>query len=248
MIEINMFSNIGNRTQQQDRCGAYRVNNAGTEQIVAFVSDGIGGTEDGSIASSIMEEIVKNRVVSFGEEVDPGQLLLEIVDEGCAKVKQAYFKNQGITTGATFVGVVITGASLKFCSIGDSRIYLFRQGKLLQLNREHNYLRSLMVHASRGTMNWQEAVMHPQGTSLTQFIGMEQFCVPDFNMESIALTENDMILLMSDGVFGVLSEQEMEKILSFEQLEATMHNLENEVLKKAYEEQDNFTCVCLKMV
>ena len=63
---------------------------------------------------------------------------------------------------------------LRFVSVGDSHIYLFRKGKLYQLNRDHNYFSELLEEVKAGRMTMEEARSHPERAHLTSFVGLEE--------------------------------------------------------------------------
>ena len=135
---------------------------------------------------------------------------------------------------------------MQWIAVGDSRIYLYRGGSLIQVNREHIYEAELLEQAINGRISFANAARDPQANRLSSFIGMGELKHVDICLERIKLQQGDRILLMSDGVFNTLSNAEIASVIRHSD-DATVAaaNLEQRVLQKAAANQDNFTCVIL---
>lgn len=249
MIETAFFTNIGKRMVQQDRCGIFYLGSNQKKHLgaVAFLADGLGGLDDGGIASNLILETVEEDARNVEDVQNPNHFLLGIMDHAHAKVKQSYFQN-GISTGSTMIIVYIYQNELYFASVGDSKLYLYRTGQLLQLNREHSYDRTLAVMASRGTISLEEAQNNSQRNSLSNYIGMEFLGEPDFAIEPVRLKKDDCIALMSDGVYGSVSVEAMESFFKQEKLEDVADSLERAVSDANKELQDNYTCIMMRIL
>ncbi len=249
MVEICGFSNIGKRSAQQDRYGFFPQGEITDHPdcTVAFLADGIGGFSDGAVASEAICETLQICVNEMDMEADPVQFVLETIDRCQASVKQKIFQNNMEPTGSTLVLLLVIKNQMYFGSVGDSRIYLNRAGKLIMLNREHNYYRRLAVAASKGSISWEEANNQPMKKFLTQYIGMDMIGEPDYLMEPIELMAGDELLLMSDGVYGSITAKDMEDILKDHDIGVAAKLMEQKVLQIGRDDQDNFTCVIMKI-
>ena len=137
---------------------------------------------------------------------------------------------------------------MQWITVGDSRIYLYRGGSLIQLNREHVYYAELLKQAINGKLSFAEANRDPQAERLSSFVGMGDLKHVDFCLNKLHLREGDRILLMSDGVFNTLSEEEIAKaVQAAEDTAQAAASLEQKVLQKNAPNQDNFTCVLLEV-
>jgi protein phosphatase len=126
-------------------------------------------------------------------------------------------------------------------NIGDSRAYLFRKGKLRQITEDHTYVNSL-VKAGVITENEAEAQNHQN--YITRAVGADINIKPDFFQ--VVVKPDDMILLCSDGLYGMVPEEEITEIMSSgEKMGEICTRLVNRA--NANGGADNITVVCLKV-
>lgn len=249
-LEAAVVHNIGARESQQD---SYSFSNFTDAELVkkkgvlAVVADGMGGLHNGAEVSGIVtymfKEIFEKRPMQWENSME----LLIMLEEANEKVNDYVEQTGGEMSGSTVVAVMIKDYQLNFLSVGDSRIYLLRGGKLLQLNREHIYARELDRSAAGKHISIQEAYSDSQRNSLTSYVGMAHIEDIDFNIHSIKLIRGDMLLLMSDGVFGTVEENEIEEAVNVPHLGHAATNLEQAVLKHEKRMQDNFTAALLRI-
>ena len=123
---------------------------------------------------------------------------------------------------------------------------MYRKGKLIKLNQEHNYAAELDAMVENGELTEEEAMSNPQRGALTSFIGMGVLEMIDQNESPIALEKNDRILLMSDGIFGTISEKRIAELMDKPLLQAC-NQIELEINEINKRNQDNYTCVVLEV-
>jgi protein phosphatase/serine/threonine-protein phosphatase Stp1 len=162
------------------------------EAGVFLVADGLGGHEDGEIASRAVAEIVR-RVVA------PGQSLAErcrAIEAALHAINRALRREAARRSGSAVVGstvalVVFGDDSLIGMWVGDSRIYLLRDGALVQLTRDHTFTAEL-------------GIASPRGQALTRAIGSGD----DLRVDRFAcpIADGDTLLLCSDGITKVLGD------------------------------------------
>lgn len=245
-IQLGFISNIGARSSQQDSWGTSDINNAhlvNERGVLAVVADGMGGLSNGAEVSGIVVAMFKELFSRLTLERDDAQELLYMVFESHKAAKEYIKSIGGDMSGSTVVAVIINDNKLHFVSVGDSRIYLLRKGKLLILNRDHVYATELDIKAAWGDISIQESIMDAERNSLTNYIGMDEIKEIDYNRIPISLTAGDKLLLMSDGVFGTLSEDEIVAAVDGCSPSAGASNLEAAVLAHNKPGQDNFTAV-----
>lgn len=245
-LSIGNAQDIGTRAQQQD---AFAITPLEEELVVrdhgvmAVVCDGMGGMENGAEAANL-GAIQFMRAYLAADRVDD-DTLVESVYRANESVYNAFAGKTGELAGTTLVAASVLPDGLRFVSVGDSHIYLFRKGKLYQLNRDHNYFSELLEEVKAGRMTMEEARSHPERAHLTSFVGLEELELVDYNVSPVPLRPGDRVLLCSDGLFKTLSLQEMTEILASSRGFGAQEELLAAVRQKAKRKQDNVTVVLL---
>ena len=242
-LQVGNLHHIGQRGSQQDSFGMSNISDQ-ARGVLAVVADGIGGLAGGAEISSIVtSHFLQNFTASSGG-LDPAEQLLRMSMSANNLARRN--AHDGIN-GSTVVAVILKNNQLWFVSVGDSRIYLLRDGALVQLNREHTMASQLDEDAARGRITVQEARSDKQRGALTSFIGIDNLRLIDRNLQPIQVKSGDKILLMTDGVFGTLNDEEMMAILTAAGPYEASVNLEQAVLAKAKPKQDNFTAIIMEV-
>jgi len=178
---------------------------------LAVVADGMGGAEGGQHASRIAVEAVC-RMYPGSPEADPQQRLLESFREANHRVQQeARAKPMLHGMGTTLTACAIVGNSLYFAHIGDSRLFLIREGEARQLSRDHSLVARLI---ESGTIRPKDAETHPQKHVLTAAIGVAEDLQPDMPSAPIELRSSDVLILCTDGLWGQMTASEIAEIAS----------------------------------
>lgn len=242
-VSAAYFQDIGAREDQQDSYGMTDLSQYGQYGAMAVVADGMGGLANGKAVSSTL---VRTFVEGFGVVAAYPRCSDALLDLAIRANEQINRMLQGQErSGSTLVSALIKNGQLYFLTVGDSRLYLYRGGALLQLNREHIYQEELAVKAVSRQISIQQVSGDRQAQSLTSYFGIGKIPCIDRNHEGIKLLPGDRLLLASDGVFGTLSPAQMEQALSLPLQEAaqTMANMVREA-EKPY--QDNNTGLILE--
>ena len=242
-VQIGRLHNIGRRSSQQDSLGS--VNLSGGSGVFAVVADGMGGLSGGD---QVSQGIVMSMLRQAGA-LRPGQMdgeLSSMVRTANEEINRKLGPGGIYRSGSTVVAVLLRGNALHWISVGDSRIYLYRGGGMIQLNREHNYAVELIQLVTNGEVTAAEAASDPQRHGLTSFIGMGRLKYVDASLRPIALQSGDRILLMTDGVFNNLPESAMADTLGRNpDVQQAAKILEEQVLALQDPAQDNFTAIIL---
>lgn len=244
-LQIGTAQYIGTREEQEDAlcCSEYR-NPALLDQkgVFAAVADGVGGMSDGQLASTTAVRGMLTRFVQQTEMEEPSMRLLKLA---AAAHKDVLELNSGRNQpcGSTLVSVLIVRDGLHFVSVGDSRILLYRMGGLLQLNRDHTLGAELDVQIALGQRP-AEDMQERRRKAITAYLGKEGLKLIDRNIHPIPLLHGDRILLMSDGVFGTISDAEIIEAQRLEPAAAA-----NEMIQRVQEHrrthQDNATVIII---
>ncbi len=243
-VAVARLQGIGARDEQQDSFGISELTEADYQErgLLAVVADGMGGLSNGKAVSSLL---VRTCLNSFYNQRSPmtGDILLEMVTTANHQVNQML---QGKDrSGSTLVAATIQNGYLDYLTVGDSHIYLYRGGGLLLLNREHIYREELAVKAVNRAVPPYQVTADPQAKSLTSYFGIGRLPRLDRNCERIKLINGDRILLCTDGVFGTVSQQQLEQALS-KPLQEAAETIERTIEAAARPYQDNYTAILLE--
>lgn len=243
-IAFGSISNQGARNYQEDSFGfsSFEKGDVKNYGFTAVVADGMGGLSGGDKVSgyvvSAMLEMQKSRNAAVPVQMHLSQCMRMINDS---------VLSSGIKGGSTAVTVICLPNGVHWCTVGDSRIYLFRGGKLTALNEDSDYMNRLIEQVISGDMTYEEANGDSKKDALAQYIGYKGGVNPDGNSKPLIPKKNDKLLLCSDGVYNALTVAELMESLTFEASEAA-NLIENRVLAKGYSNQDNFTAVVLEFI
>lgn len=242
-ISLGKIHDVGRRDYQQDSFGQTAVlRNTG---ILAVLADGMGGLSGGERVS---QKIVME-ALTFGSTLQANQVptALPGMVAGINRAVNQMLGPKGLyTSGSTVVSALITGNALRWISMGDSRVYLYRDGQISQLSRDHDLLQDWMPDILDGKRSMAEALRDPNGRKLTSFIGMGELRHVDYNRTPIPLLPGDRVLLMSDGVYGTVSDAEMAAILrDCGSVQLAASHIGQRIMGAALPYQDNYTLIVL---
>jgi protein phosphatase len=238
----------GKRREQQDSFAISDVSDAIFVEkggILAALADGMGGMSLGREASALaVETMLESYAAKEDSESVDEALIRSLSRANMAVVELARKHDLEGSVGTTMIAAVIFRGGLYWISVGDSRIYLCRDGRLIQLTADHTYASELYEEASIGEISWNDALLHPQKGALTSFLGMERIPIVDRNAQPLSLRDGDRVLLCSDGLYrGLLSEEIVEE-MRLSPREAA-ERLVLRVLAKDLPHQDNVTAIVL---
>jgi len=172
----------------------WRHENYSTGSGLYAVADGIGGDQNGALASLLTVQAMDN----IGS-----QTMTQYLQERNAVICALIEKKGGAHIGSTFAGLSVNGSAAEVVNVGNSRVYLFREGTLLQQSRDHT---------QRGSDGPEATLTHPERMELTQHLGTVEMLINPFEAR-FELAPNDLILLCSDGLTAVLEDHQIADIL-----------------------------------
>ena len=169
------------------------------------VADGMGGHEEGEIAS----EITVNTLAELAPSHLDAEGLTAAVEAANYNVMKA--PRQGIGRdgmGTTLTAAMLEGERLLIAQVGDSRAYLLHKGHLQQITRDHSLMADLI---EAGQITPEEARVHPNRSVITRAIGSDIHMRPD--IYELNVDAGDRILLCSDGLSSMISNNAIESIM-----------------------------------
>jgi protein phosphatase len=179
-----------------------------------LVCDGMGGSEDGEIASKTVTEAIAGYWTAHGNEPDTEQKVMHAIATGITQMKQLVKKagrNENMGTTMTLVSI---GTETVFAAhVGDSRIYQIRPSAgIIYQSKDHSYVQN-MVDA--GILTLEEARVHPMNNIITQVIQPEGF--EPIQPEVVIIwdvEEGDYLFLCTDGITESISDEKLVNIVS----------------------------------
>lgn len=227
----------GKNNEDNYAVSAYVVSDSDpTPSIVAVVADGVGGHQAGEVASSIAVEVISQLIA----ESDAGHPLATL--EGAFhRANQAIYSqatidpnNAGMSTTAACVWIL--GDQLYMASMGDSRIYLKRGDEFIQLSIDHTWVQEAI---ESGVLTRDQVRSHPNAHLIRRYLGSKQPAIPDFRInlppdgsngnaaanQGMNLDAGDTLLLCSDGLTDLVSDNEIQSALERYPLEEVLDNL-----------------------
>lgn len=251
IIKVGLSSIIGTRKYQQDSAITIDENTmrkTGYKKCIAVLCDGMGGMEGGEIASAISAKTLFDDYMNNFPENVPAFFRSEVKKLDRIVCGLTNEKNEVLNSGSTLVSVVIEEGKMYWVSVGDSRIYVIRGGKMVQITTDHNYYYILRQQAESGKISFEEAANNPKGEALISYIGLGRDGEIGGNEQPIPLEPGDLILLCSDGLYKALSDQEICDIANTCQnnVAQVANMLTAATMTKQRKSQDNTSVVLLK--
>jgi serine/threonine protein phosphatase PrpC len=241
-IETGQSSLIGDREVNQDRASIV----FSDTQALLVVADGMGGHSDGEVAAQVtVEELVK---AFKGRKGDGGSgadfLRRGVADAHRAVVAAGASRPLDSRPRTTCTVCLIEDGKAVWAHVGDSRVYLFREGALLSRTRDHSAVEQLY---QAGKITQEEMLTHPMRNFVEQCIGGEA-ALPEISVgEPVALEPGDVVMLCSDGFWAPLDEKLVAGILEEGgDLTATLEDLAEQAVEAAHPYADNATAAALR--
>jgi protein phosphatase len=195
-----------------------------TPSIIAIIADGVGGHQAGEVASSLAVEMI-SQVLAESDAIQP----LAALEEAFSETNQSIYSqatsnpaNAGMSTTAACAWVI--GDRLYLAAMGDSRIYLKRGDRIIQLTVDHTWVQEAI---ESGILTLEQARSHPNAHLIRRYLGSKQPAIPDFRLrlrpeesdqqavanQGMHLDLGDYLILCSDGLTDLVSDDEINAAL-----------------------------------
>lgn len=197
-----------------------------------FVADGMGGQGNGHTASSIVKQQM--------EQADAPNNLLHAIHQSHLKILEATEQNSLLRNmGSTIVAVEIHNRIGKIAWVGDSRAYLYRNGQLKRLTRDHSLVE--VLRAIQGLTD-EDLRGHPESNVITRGLGMDESAA---SMTALPLRCGDRFVLCSDGLTDELTDADIAKVM---QGSASVNDAADKLIAQALENggRDNVSVVTMQ--
>jgi serine/threonine protein phosphatase PrpC len=194
--------------------GKVRSNNqdsgfAGVQLFV--VADGMGGHAGGDVASAIaVNRIAETDTARYSSPQDAEFALQSALVAANQLLAETVFEHPELTgMGTTVSAMIRVGDSMAIAHIGDSRIYLLREGELSQITTDHTFVQRLV---DSGRITPEEALVHPRRSVLMRVLGdIDQ--APEIDTSILTTTKGDRWMICSDGLSSYVNEDRIRSVL-----------------------------------
>lgn len=206
-FDLALLSDVGtDRENNEDACGSH----IESENCVIFaIADGVGGYEGGEIASAQAVEVTLNAFRQSPAAWGPAKRLHRAVQQANIEIH-----NRALTVpelrrmATTLTAAVVNDGVLYAAHVGDSRIYHIRRGKAQQITKDHTVVQE---RVRMGLISPGKARHHPERSVLSRCLGHELIVAVD--RITLALEQNDQLLLCTDGLYGVIEDNELGQLI-----------------------------------
>jgi PPM family protein phosphatase len=180
--------------------------------IVAVLADGMGGHTGGALASRMVcEQFIRTYASHTGEPTDA---LFDALDAANQAIADKVAVNPLLSgMGSTVVGVVFEPGGIMWISVGDSPLWLWRDGEIALLNEDHSLAPDLDRLAAAGKITVAEARRDPRRHMLRSAVTGEEMDLIDIPRKPLVLEPGDYVILASDGL-QTLDNQEIGRIVA----------------------------------
>lgn len=246
-LDIYPFTDKGRREYQEDFLYTDPVRQG--RPWLGIVSDGMGGHQGGDVASKAGVHALRiGFEAALAGRVRTEDALVKAVTEGHEAVLQAAANANAVDNmGATVVAFVIDGENLHWCTAGDSRLYLFRNGKVKQLSRDFTVGEDMKQGVEKGEWTQEEIDRNPQRNALTSFMGTDNW---RFDARSTTLRAGDIVIACSDGVYGTIDTDGIASACLTDGSSPTAQQIAESMMKRildvAKSNQDNSTAIVVR--
>ncbi|MBS0123689.1 PP2C family protein-serine/threonine phosphatase [Thetidibacter halocola] len=251
--EATALADVGRRDRQEDSVIADF--SQGARLGLAVLSDGMGGHEDGDLASRVIAAEMFSELFFSGAQPDAlireaPQLFpsaLEIANRRLRTHAREGVVSDG--SGGTVIAVAVVNGALHWISVGDSPLYLWRDGLLLRLNEAHSMAAQIDLMVRAGALDPEEGRTHPQRHWLTSAVTGAAIQAVDCPKSALALQPGDVVILASDGLNTLPDERIGEVIRRNRDVgsQRTAQALIEAVREASAPDQDNVSVVAITL-
>ena len=173
--------------------------------IAAVIADGVGGTGRGEVASHLAVETTLNACKGTVAETEPTELLRKIFNDANKLVYDASIQDREEGRMATTLTVsIFRNDEISIGHVGDSRVYLIRNGVLRRLTSDHSYV---ALQVKLGLVKERDAMASPMRSMITRSIGQDLMC--GFDVFNTTLAKGDVLVQCTDGLYSVVLDEEI---------------------------------------
>ena len=179
--------------------------------LVATVCDGMGGHVGGAVASQVAVDAIRSFLTEnyFENPQEAIGMAIDAANKAILARVRVQPELQGM--GSTCVMLIVRDGKVYIGSVGDSRIYLIRSRRIMQLTKDQSFVQLLV---DRGEITKEQAEHHPRKNEITNCLGIADMRAATVLPDAIIPEAGDCFLLCSDGLSGMVPDERIEHIVS----------------------------------
>jgi len=184
---------------------------ADSRRGVFMVADGMGGHAAGEVASEMAVQIVARALLQLDSVTQPDaadRTAQSLRDANRAIYDRMLAENDKQGMGTTASVLVLSEGHYLIGQIGDSRVYVLRDGALIQITKDHSYVQE---QVDAGLLTPEQARYHPYSNVITRCVGASEDVEPDLYAGDVR--PGDVFLVASDGLTGMVDDRRLQQIL-----------------------------------
>jgi len=238
-FDVATLTEAGGREINEDSIGGYMED---LKFGVWVLADGLGGHGAGEVASRLaVEAVVSNFKSNPDLSFDNITRIVELTNARIlAKQKES---NRQSKMGSTLVCLLTDFSSVTWCHVGDSRLYHFRDKKLIDQTEDHSVSQLCVLS---GDITKEQIRFHEDRNRLVRALGQKENVTASISRETNALSVDDAYLLCSDGFWEYIYENEMEDCLSAENSASLwLESMKKKIKDRKPSNCDNFSAICI---
>ncbi len=225
MMRISGITDIGMQRENNQDTFEYGPLEGGAQY--AIVCDGMGGENGGDIASKLATGTIVSRLKEgYRPEMEPNSirnLLLTAISAANVEIYNKSKSDQALAgMGTTVVAVILRDGIAYISHVGDSRAYIYHEGKTEQITTDHSIVQELIA---QGKLSESDADDYPHKNLLTRAVGVYRSVTVDYLEET--LLKGDKLLLCTDGLTNFCPLEMINRILEDDDIESSCKKLVN---------------------
>ncbi len=242
--QVAQISLVGHRKINQDRCIILESGSS----VLLVLADGLGGHAHGDIAAQCLVDSARMLFKKVDLMVGGAEFFLQrILEEAHDRILTfGLSQDPPEAPRTTAVLVLVQDGEVTWMHLGDSRLYMFRDGEVLSKTRDHSYVERLL---QKGKISERDKHRHPKRNYITRCLGGKGACPKgESQRERLFLRYGDLLLACSDGFWGHLPERKIIEALAdySGNLSAGIQMLAQQAVEQAAPYSDNVTAVALR--
>ena len=239
-FSIYQESKLGARQMNQDRMGF----SYSRDSLLMIVADGMGGHANGEIAAQITLQTIASQFQQRARPVirDTAKFLTEVIVAAHKEIHRFRAVNQLPEAPRTTVVIcLIQDGCAYWAHVGDSRLYLLRDGQVVLRTKDHTKVQRLV---DEGYITQEQAYLHPERNKVLNCLGAPM--EPRVELSKVeALHKGDVLLLCSDGLWSAMTDKELAQAFMNAQVTESLPDILERAVQRLGRSADNATGIAL---
>jgi serine/threonine protein phosphatase PrpC len=240
VYDVCALSDVGNERENNEDCVGFSYE--GDNSLVLVVADGVGGYEGGEQASRMAVDVTLAAYKEQAATIAPEKRLYRAAQQANIEIyDRAIVVTELRNMSTTLTAVALEGAMLYAAHVGDSRLYLIRDGQITQVTKDHTVIAE---RVRQKLLSAERAKNHPDRGTLSRSLGRELIAAVD--RITLPVQSGDVLVMCTDGLYNVLEESELVELTT----EGTAEVMARRLIDTANEKgtYDNLSTIVCRIV